>query len=343
MNRARGGSVATATAALLLVVVVGPAWGADPTLRPGTDVATPGDTVVVRLEGWPAGPVDVTVCGNAARRGSEDCALVGGQAVAVRPTGVTSLDLPITTPPVPCPCVLRASTAGSDVVLTVPIDLRGVPTGTELPPDPSGSRGENLTVHATLQAAAQHGPASWAPVFAGPVRRTLLVTLENRGTAALTNLRVVGTVGRGASSGEPIPVRRVARLEPGKRRTVSLPVRISAPAWGDYVVAGRVYGSDEAVAFRVKTTNDAWGLALLLPLALLVMAHALRRRERASRLREEQAAALAWSSSLEGSSPDVGAADEGRSPSHVYDPDRSMAPSVGNGHQPDRTPFAQQT
>lgn len=336
------GSIVAVTAALVLLVAVRPASGADPTLTTSTDVATPGDTVVVQLEGWPVGPVDVTVCGNGARRGSEDCDLIGGQAVGIKPVGVTLLDFQVTTPPVPCPCVLRASTSASDLVRTVPLAVRGVPTGPELPPDPSASP-SNLALHATLKDTTQDWPVSWAPAFAGPVRRALVVTLENRGTSALIHLRVVGTVGRGASSGEPIPVRRIERLDPGTRRTISLPVQISAPAWGDYMVSGRVYGSGEAVAFRVKTSNDPWGLELLVPLTLLVIAHVLRRRERAARLREQQAAALVASSPLEGSSPDVGAKDEGSSPSHVYDPDRSMVPSAGNGHQPDRTPFAEQT
>jgi hypothetical protein len=329
---------------VLLTLATPAAGAAHPTATITPSDAARGDTIRVELEGWPAGAVTVSVCGNSARRGSEDCDLIGAEAVGIRRTGVTGLDLKLTTPPVPCRCVIRVSTNDSQVVQTIPINLVGFPNGPDIPAQPL-STPKALAVGARLRDGGARWPASWLPVFAGPTKRELVLTLRNRAKTPLTGLRIVAAVGRDASSGEPLESHRIGSLAPGQRRTVVIPVNLSVPAWGHYVVAGRVYGFDAAVPFRVRTANDPWGWELLLPLGLLVAARLARRRERrADGLSEAGVVneAAVPPELLQRSSPDVGTSDEERSPAPVYDPGGVVTPAFvnGNGRHHEHAPVA---
>jgi hypothetical protein len=249
-----------------------------PTVVVPAKPAAPGDTVTVRLNGWPRGTVTVGVCGNEARRGSEDCALIGDEAIAVRGSATTPVDLTILAPPVPCPCVVRASEADGSVALTARITLLGVPTGPPLAPTgPVAS--DQLDVQGQIKSSS-----SWVHALsrslAGPSSKTLVLTLHNRGRSEIEGLRVVSDVGRSASSGSPLAVRAVAALEPGAQVTLRIPVTLGAPAFGEYQVTGTVYGLASPAQFGVTTNNDPWALELLAPITLLALAQILRRRER---------------------------------------------------------------
>jgi hypothetical protein len=101
---------------------------------------------------------------------------------------------------------------------------------------------------------------------------------------------------------------------------MELPVDIPAPTWGRYVVFGNVYGLDRPVVFQAETRTSPWGYEVLVPLALLVLAQVLRRRERVRRLDAEQLAMTrARTPPLVQSSPLVVMLDERRSSEPVYD------------------------
>jgi hypothetical protein len=286
--------------------------------------AAPGTLVVLTLEHWPAGTVTLSLCGNAARRGSPDCDQIGAGAADIAKQGSTIAELALTTPPVPCTCVIRVSTQDNSLVRTVPINLLGVPNGPDIPA--GGPSTQALSVHADVVDGTTSAPASWLPVFAGPVHRQLVLQLRNRSEQPMTGLRVSATVGRDGDAGTPLGGRAVPEIEPGETRTVSVPVTIDAPTWGDYEIRGRVSGADASVPFRSTTSNDPWGLELLLPLALIVVARVLRRRERARdrALEVSSTAPSTWPPAeidlLQDCSPEVGADDGKRSPAPVYDP-----------------------
>src|SRR5262249_18143479 len=55
-----------------------------PTVSVSGPQAAPGSQIQVRLENWPDGPVNVAVCGNLARRGTQDCDPRTSEGVAAR-------------------------------------------------------------------------------------------------------------------------------------------------------------------------------------------------------------------------------------------------------------------
>jgi len=98
------------------------------TLRPPEIGVTPptspiGSTVRVNLNNWPDRFVTVTVCGDNAIRGSQDCDQVGSNVVQMA-DGEGS-GLVVVNPPVPCPCVVRGATASNGLVLTAPLEIPG--------------------------------------------------------------------------------------------------------------------------------------------------------------------------------------------------------------------------
>jgi hypothetical protein len=250
--------------------------------------ASAGDVVLVRFTGWPQGSVAMSVCGNDARRGTQDCAVMYSQALTITSDEPRVAGLTIVVPPEPCPCVIRATTPTNNLVATVPIDIRGAPIGQLIdatgPADP-----RQLVVHATVQQVDEQFPRSAYGAFGGPTKQVLVLRLHNTGDAKIAGLRVVASVGRSSSSGDPIVARRVAPVAAGETRTIRTPFTLDAPNYGTYSVHGTVFGLAAPLDFAVKTDNDPWALVLLAPIALLVYAQVLRARER--RLRRAERAA----------------------------------------------------
>jgi sortase A len=250
---------------------------------------SPGEDVKVFLSGWPQGVVTASACGNNAQRGSTDCDQIGGGSTRVGTSGTETLVTTVLAPPVGCPCVIRATTATGDVVRTAPIDIVGVEQGVNLPPvsqlpDPSA-----LHVRAEIRDANIPLPESWYPPFAGPTKRVLVLTMTNSSSADIAGLRVAGAVGHHkAAEGEPIAA-SIDSIPPGATRRVRVPFDVGAPVWGRYDVTGSIYGLAAPVNFSVAFSNEPWGLELIVPFALIVIAQFLRRRERAQRRAAEAA------------------------------------------------------
>ena len=127
--------------AVCLIVLIGLPGRASavgsPTVTPGSAAgAPPGRDVLVHVDGWqPGSVVTVLLCGNGARRGSQDCDLVAGESVTVRGAAPEYVLLPVTLPPAPCPCVVRASDVPDVVVATAPFDVIGAPTAPTVGPE----------------------------------------------------------------------------------------------------------------------------------------------------------------------------------------------------------------
>ena len=268
------------------------AASASPKVAVSPVIASPGDQVVVQLANWPDGTVQVGVCGNDARRGSEDCAVTGDEALTINGAAPRLVQLTLAVPPVPCPCVIRATTPANDIEVTTPIDVRGVPVGQPIAPSGPAPAAQ-LGVDASLERSPSGFPSSWAPAFGLSVHEQLVVKLRNRGLTPVTGLRVAAELGRNGNSGTPLPVRTVAVVAPGAERVVRIPVTLSAPAFGKYVVHGTVYGLSSPRHFTTDTHNEPWAFELMVPIVLLVLAQVRRRNDRARRRRQEAALAAA--------------------------------------------------
>ena len=204
--------------------------------------------------------------------------------VNVPASGTLQVRVPLVTPPVPCPCVVRVATTDNDAR---PDATRGDPRRAGERRRPLRRRvstaADSVVVTSRVSSTKQGWPATWAPWFAGPVHRRLIVSVENRSEAPTPPLKVIAGVGRDVDDGEALPTRSLGVLQPGARRTVSIPVKVSAPTWGDYVVFGRVYGLDAPLRFDRHLETEPWGLELLLPLALFLIAQVVRYKQRRAR------------------------------------------------------------
>jgi sortase A len=269
-------------ALIALAVAASEAQSVEPdanlTVSVGPAAVAIGGRVVVSLGNWPDTTVSAMVCGNDARRGSQDCALAGAEAVRVR-NGAALIDLDVVAPPVGCPCVVRVATSSSDLVRTAALLIDGVPGGTLI--EPAGSHeAEAIKVRARVIEPEGSTLDQLASAFGGSSSRVLVLEITNHTDQPVAGLRVAAGVGRADSSSEPIASRPIGPVAPSAERIVRVPFDIAAPAWGHYAVSGKVYGLASPVPFSASASNDAWGWWLLVPCTLLALAQALRRRER---------------------------------------------------------------
>jgi len=259
----------------LVSTIVGPGpAGAVPATRPvPTLTVTParsaaGAEVEVTLAGFPPGIVTVELCGNAARRGSPDCAVADGRSVLATGRPVRTA-LRITVPPRPCPCVVRAVGIGGARAM-LPIVVTGAATA---PPDVTPP-GRVEVVGARLTTAGR----DWS-VLAGPAHRTLRVRVANRGGRRSATTPVTVAVGRDIDAPLVTTGVTVPALAPGAERTLRIPIRVPPPAWGGYRVVVRV-GPQRAVVR--ETFLAPWGVPALLGVAAACLAVTLARRRRTS-------------------------------------------------------------
>lgn len=277
----RGSALALAGAVLFVLPVAHASAAApEPAIHVEPGGAAPGQTVTVRLDDWPAPTATVSVCGNSANRGSQDCEQRGAQGVAVAARGSTFVSFAVTTPPVGCPCVVRAESATPGLVRTTTIELDGVPVVAPILAT-GPARSSDLQVSTEVVGGDDSWPASWAGAFGGPAGRRLRLRLTNTGVATISGMSVAASVGRDDTTGRPIASRKAAALAPHTTETVEVPFRLDAPAWGDYQVFGHVYGLDRPVSFVTSTHSSPWAWEVVLPLALLLVAQVIRRRDRA--------------------------------------------------------------
>jgi hypothetical protein len=284
------------TALLLLLAVgavvlpVASAGAAGPTITPERASAKPGATVVVRLDGWDpgGGAVTVSLCGNEARRGSQDCDLTSGQSVQPSGRGPDYVLLPIELPPPPCPCVVRAADVSSVVVVTAPFDVVGAPTAPTVGPE-SVVAAVPVTVSARVQRIRGSYLDRLRQELGGPSTRRLILELRNAGPTPVSGVVVTAALGRHASGGAPIDAPPAVDLAPGERRTITVDVELDPPVHGTYVVAGTAFVDGQRVPYAVRFRVVPRGLAILGVVALiaagggLALAVARRRQNRARR------------------------------------------------------------
>ena len=268
-----GVGVGVGTAPTATSVEDGPIVGVTP------PTAKPGDTVRVNLNNWKVPLVLVSICGDGARRGSQDCDNVGSTGVSISATGEGS-ELMTVAPPVGCPCVVRATTPDNAIVRLAPIEVVGWPVLTpgQRPGDPFATASASQ-VQVSAQLVTDHPSlASW---FGGAMSRSLRITIHNRGPSAVTNLVITASAGRDIDSGQVLEMPHVGTIAAGRARVVTVPLSFAGPIYGRYVVSGQVLGLDRPIGFEAGTSPRPWGVIVVVLVVACALVWSIRRRGRA--------------------------------------------------------------
>lgn len=168
------------------------AQAGEPVVTVAPDEAAPTDRVTVSIVGFQSQSVTISICGNEARRGSSDCNMAESEGLRVDP-GETTVQIPLASPPVPCPCVVRVSDRTNDEVAIVPLRLLGHPIGPIIDPSPIALR---LAVEVTVAPADDGALATAIARVGGRSSYEVTVTVRNESDVALNNVIVLGSVGR---------------------------------------------------------------------------------------------------------------------------------------------------
>ncbi|WP_436775247.1 hypothetical protein [Yinghuangia sp. YIM S09857] len=248
------------------------------------DTAPVGTRLTVRLTDWPSGAITVRLCGNAAARGSADCANTTAVSSHVRGAAPAAVVLVVAAPPVACPCVVQASDTATAARAAQPFTPTGLP---DLPQAPASEPATAAAVEIADARLVDERPwhERWSAWFGGSAHRTLVLTLRNPGTvpAAAPPLSLV--VGRGDPPTTLLAAPDVGTLAPGEQRTFHIGVTLGAPAYGTYHVRGQLGDSAAstgvpATSFALRASTTPWGLAAVAGLVLAWLLRPLFRRGR---------------------------------------------------------------
>ncbi|MPY37414.1 hypothetical protein FNH09_41255 [Streptomyces adustus] len=268
-GRQRIGVLAAVCAALLLLTPTAPATAAGPTVQLSRAQAGTGGSITVSGSGWRSHALlMLLVCGQSAPSrgvlgGTNSCANADGRAVTTDADGRFSRVLPVTEPPVPCPCVVHVATvtgakAQADAVLRV--------AGHPVRPLPARTDAGRLSVLTDIRLDGSSGVLTW---FGAPPSRTMVLTVGNVGTDAVTDPVFRVGVSHGVFAPQWDEQQWRGTLAPGGKARIRLPVELSAGAHGDYTVSlaygGRVLGEQPWGVGR------PWGVTLFWILLCVVV------------------------------------------------------------------------
>lgn len=271
------------------ISLVGGGWPAAASEGPRITVdhseVAPGDPVIVSLYDFTGQAVTVAVCGNLAQRGSADCNMPASQSERIRrDQEVTLTQLFVQPPPVPCPCLIRASTATNDEFAVAPIVLVGHPEA----PVVEAARGPLLDVAIEARRAPQGLVASLRSELGGPTRYVVTVSVRNLATQTLSDVVLDGGAShRLDDDAADLVFEGPGPIEPGQTWEQSIVAEVPAPVVGRFTWsvtasgAGPTVGAEQAVD---PTPVALFVLAAVLVVDVVALAWrvGLRRRRRAA-------------------------------------------------------------
>lgn len=253
--------------------------------------ARPGEEITVVFDGWEGRLVTLTVCGNQARQGSADCNNVNSRGVRLAHVESTPVaTLVVVSPPAPCPCVVRASSATTNEVVAAPLEIVDHPVAPVIDPV------DRDLLAVSVEASPANGGAidALAAALGGSGEHLVTVTVRNLTTESLDEVRVSGEVGRSATQElagfELVP----GAIGPGRTWTGEARLALPAPMVGDYQWRVTASGAGAPVTAAADTTVVPWLLvALVAVLALDVVVMVLRFVRRRAQRHEVRARARA--------------------------------------------------
>ncbi|MBO4258973.1 hypothetical protein [Streptomyces griseorubiginosus] len=262
-------------ALLLLPLTAGTATADGPTVKVSKTQAGAGGSITVSGSGWrPHALLMMLVCGQATPArgvvgGTNSCANADGRAVTTDNKGGFSKKMPVSEPPVPCPCVVHVATvegakAQADAVFQV--------AGHAVEPLPAEQTGGRLSMLTDTRLDGSSGLLTW---FGAPATRTLVFTVGNAGTSPIRNpVFQVGT-SHGVFAPQWDDQEWRGTIASGKKARIELPVELTAGAHGDYTVSLKYEG--KVLAEQPWGVGRPWGVTLFWILVCLVVPAAVFR------------------------------------------------------------------
>jgi hypothetical protein len=248
-----------------------------------------GEQVLITLHDWPNQmALAISLCGNAAARGSIDCDLTSSLGYGVSAAdAVHAVLFRITRPPVPCPCVIQVTNTTQTETAFAPVDIPGFPSA---PVAGNGSQSPlAVTVHADEDPG---GPLGWIKSsLGGPTTYAFTVVVDNRSAQELRGVQLTARAGRRANDqARVIKIVPPPVLAPGASWTHIQKVTLAAPVIGRFI--WHVEASGIGPAAQGEATSRHRPLLLMLLILVLVAdvtAMAVHRVQRAARKGAEAA------------------------------------------------------
>lgn len=239
----------------------------NPSVSVDPERAEPGELVTLRIDGFEARTVTVAICGNEGRRGSADCDMVASTGVVITPgSGPTVAVVPVTEPPMPCPCVVRVTSPTFDEVAVGSIEVVGHEVA-ELVTSPTSAASLAVAISAT-RVATGLGERIDAGL-GGDVEYEAVVTLTNTGSAPVDDVLLSASFGRTSTDflGE-IPVESPAVLAGGE--TWQQVVRVTVPPRVVGTVTWKASAASGLQSVEATSTSTQRPTLLILMAALVV-------------------------------------------------------------------------
>ena len=277
----RWASLAAGVVAAFFTIAGSAAFAATPTtgassahLVLSATTVSVGQQITVAAVNFPPGAeVDVQVCGNGGLAGSTACDEANTFTAETSHSGYFLQDLTIGQPPQPCPCLVEAISPSLAAPVTVPITITGLSTATPQPFRPPAPTQALNVVSAQLS-----GSGPWTSLFGGPATRTLVLTVKNPESQAITVPELVLVKGKAPAPTDEVLTPQLGVLAAGEQRTYDLQVHYPPFAMGSYEVSGHFAGVSSARTFAASTHLSPWDLIVLI-IVLVVLLVAATTRE----------------------------------------------------------------
>ena len=273
----------------------------------------PGGRTVLTIDGFTSPYVQISICGNEARRASADCNMSASEGVEVTLEEPLVLQMPVAAPPVDCPCVIRVVGKDASEIATTPIVVTGHPVGPLVDPPIIG---DVVAVSITAREAPTGAFDALKSGVGGRTTYQVTLRVKNLATTPLKQVNVSASVGRSASDDSlaSLDFEDPGVVGVGQTWQQTVMVVLPAPSFGSTEWRAAVSGAGPTVIGTKTTQHRPWLLIILVLVVVfnvwLILIRWRMRRRRAA----ETAAALAPPDDVSDASPssvDAAAADGG--------------------------------
>lgn len=230
----------------------------------------PGERLAMTISGFTSRVVDITVCGNEARRGSADC---DNRATRTRETNAdrtpVTAEVLVTAPPAACPCIVRVASRDNGEIAVAPLVVVGHPVA-----EVEGAVGSPIPLAVDVRAELTNS-GDVRRALGGPSTYRLQVQVRNESTFTIDNVALSATLSRGF----PGDVRSIEIADPGSLAAGEawdevVEVRVPSVTFGTIEWTATASGQGPAVSATDATSAQPWLLmlvAVLLALDLIAL------------------------------------------------------------------------